>query len=557
MEGTNTISRRSFLAGAGLASATAIAGLAGCAPQGQGDGSDKTAPSDTLSNTGSSWRTPPAPIGDDQIGETISTEVAIVGAGISGCVAALTAAEAGLDAIVLQKTNAVLNYGSCLGTYDCKQQKENGAPDQYDVNELISEWMRYAMNIPDRAFMSIWRDRSGADGDWFYEALSDCDIEAPVWDWDSKPAILGSFSMIDAMPFITEKAEKAGVQFLYETPAVQLVRGTDNASGPVTAVIAQKKDGSYIKVEASKGILLCAGDYGNEPEMRAELLPHAEGFPSPYPEDVNTGDGIKMAVWVGAAVDQAPHCVNIHYDLVDGKLDQVFGSGIPWLRVNTNGERFSNEDVEYDYIPLQDARQPDHVHIDIFDADYDTYYPQMGDGLYRGYPTPEFCSPVYKQYLDENGVSYEGMTDYDAILEAEVHLGTAVRADTIEELAQQLGVPADTLGKTVDRYNELVAQGSDPDYGKPGKYLFPIKTPPFYGIRRQAYILSCLSGVSINHSSQVVDTNGDPIENLYACGINSGGQWFAGLLQPMDIPGLPCARSLITARMAIEDIASR
>lgn len=548
------ITRRKFLTGAGGAAVLAAtsASFVGCSPS----NTSKTTDANSKSAQATSWRDAPTPIGDDQIKETFEAEVVVVGAGISGCVAAMSAAEAGLSTIVLQKTDKVLNYASGVGSYDCAEQIANGATEKYDVRALISEWMRHSMNIPDRSFIELWRTRSGKDMDWLYSTLKDSGIDDPVWDWSEDIPLMSTYNMIDAMPLLAQKAADKGVDFHFSTPAIQLVRGEDNKSGRVTAVIAQNSDGDYLKFTASKGVLLCAGDYGNEPEIRKEYLPHAEGFASAYPQNVNTGDGLKMGVWIGAAMDQGPHCTNIHYDLIDGTLDQTFGSAIPWLRVNSEGNRFSNEDVEYDYVPLQDARQPERIHFDIFDSDFDEYYPKMGGGLYRGWPTPELCSPVFKEYLDERGFDYSSMSDYAIILEAGVQLGTICRGDTIEELADQLGIPAASLSSTVKRYNELAEKGEDEDYGKPAEILFPIEKAPFYGIRKQAYILSCLNGLTINDKAQVLDEKDEVIEGLYACGINSGGQWFAGLLQPMNIPGLPAARSVITARIAVEDIAA-
>lgn len=545
------ITRRGFLAGLGVASAAAVGGgMLGCSSPGQANGGSAGSAKGTTEAP--VWERVPDPIADDQIAETIEAEVVIVGAGIAGCCAAMAAAEAGLDAVVLQKHSEVFNYATCVATYATKEQVAQGAPDKYDVDELISDYMKNSTNLPDRRFIELWRDRSGSDFDWLCGHFTAEEIDPPAWDWTEPQPIMGMFDMISAMPILARKAEDLGVRFRYSTPAVQLVR---EEGGRVTAVVAQNEDGDYVKAVASKGVVLCAGDYGNNPEMRAEFLPHAEGYSSAVEPPLNTGDGELIALWVGAAMDRKPHCTNIHYDLIDGTLQQVFGAGIPWLKVNKDGERFNNEDVQYGYVPMQDAAQPDCMHFDIFDGNYETYQPQMGEGLYRSFPSPEATAPPFLEYLAEQGVDTAGMSDYDAILEAYVHLGSMYRGDTIEDVAEQAGISADALRVTVDRYNELAAKGSDEDYGKPGSYLFPIDTPPYYAVPRRAFSLSCLSGISINLNAQVLDTEGEVIPGLYACGNNSGGRWFAGLVQPMSIPGVPSSRAIITARLAIEDIA--
>lgn len=155
--------RRGFLKGAGvLCAGTTLAAMAGCAPA---QPQDKAA-STTLGATGDAapvWETAPEPIADDQITETVQADVVIVGAGIAGNVAAMAAAEAGLSAVVLQKLDRVANYGTGVASYDCRKQKEMGAPDKYDVSELLSLYMSQGVNMPDRRFMEMWVRRSGAD----------------------------------------------------------------------------------------------------------------------------------------------------------------------------------------------------------------------------------------------------------------------------------------------------------------------------------------------------------------------------------------------------------
>lgn len=543
--------RRGFLLGAGTLCAGAAVAVSGCAPT---EPQATTEPT-TLGSTGETkpiWEQAPKALTEDQIAETVESEVVIVGAGIAGNIAAMAAAEAGLNAVVLQKLDRVANYGTGVASYDCRKQKEMGAPDKYDVSELLSLYMSQGVNMPDRRFMEMWVRRSGSDCDWLYDLLQD-EMGEPEWTWDEPEPIMGMYDMITAMELLAEKAQAAGVDYHFSTPAVQLER---EDGGSVTAVIAQTEDGKYLRFRAQKAVLLCAGDYGHNDEMRAHWMPHAEGFASPVEPAWNTGEAELMGMWVGAAMDKAPHASNIHYDCVDYALSQVWGSGKPGLRVNQNGERFSNEDVVYGLIPIQDAAQPGCMHYDIFDNTYEQTHSQMGTGLYNDAPPAETFYPTYLAYLDEQGIDHSDMSDFQAMLEAHVQLGTMLRANSLEELANTAGMPAEALKASVDRYNELAAKGVDEEFGKNGKLLFPIKEPPFYAVPRRAFSLSCLQGLTINLDSQVLDTEGQIIPGLYACGNNSGGNWIAGPVQPMCIPGVPTARAIITARVAIEAIAS-
>ena len=91
-------------------------------------------------------------------------------------------------------------------------------------------------------------------------------------------------------------------------------------------------------------------------------------------------------------------------------------------------------------------------------------------------------------------------------------------ADTIEELAELIGVPADALVATVERYNELCELGRDEDFGKGANHLHPIDTPPYKAYKEAYYFFGVSSGVKANKNLQVVDANWDPIPHLYAAG---------------------------------------
>lgn len=98
------------------------------------------------------------------------------------------------------------------------------------------------------------------------------------------------------------------------------------------------------------------------------------------------------------------------------------------------------------------------------------------------------------------------------INEGLIQNGYIVVADTIEEFAEVLGLPAETLKKTVERQNENYDAGVDPDFGKDAHRLSAIRTAPFYGVRTSGYMLCTLDGITINENFQAVDDNGRSIE---------------------------------------------
>jgi fumarate reductase flavoprotein subunit len=275
-------------------------------------------------------------------------------------------------------------------------------------------------------------------------------------------------------------------------------------------------------------VILAAGEYGNNPVLRAKYMPYAEGLLHAYPRpELNTGDGHYMGMYVGGKMQLSPHCSAIHYDPPVGVPD-VPGSGIPWLFVNKLGRRFCNEDVEYGQLWGQDMNQPDFTHYQIFDDNYRTDYLEMGEGMMRG------------MFLG---------TDPAAAVEAAVAEGNAFKADTIEALAEAVGLPVDTFSATVERYNVLCDAGYDDDFGKQAARLKPVQKAPFYALTRRPGVLCALSGIVANGNYQALDESLDVIEGLYVVG-NCQGNFFGGVEYPLMIPGLSLGRAITTGRVA-------
>jgi fumarate reductase flavoprotein subunit len=550
------LTRRRFLGFGSVAAATvAAASLAGCTPP-----APSGAASDTPASGGGApvdYKAPPPPIADSEISEEISADVVVVGAGMAGCNAAWSASEATPNVVVFQKYEKAFCHGGGIAGYGTRLQKDLGPDADFDVEEEINRWMRVSEYRSDRKLVHRWAQYSGVALDRICDAIDGDDSEGlPAFymydpgygttypdEWNfaySGGIVMGAMDAPGAEPdgighmdriteIILNQAVKNGAQVFFNTPAVQLIRD-DNNQGRVSAVIAQKEDGSYIKCTASKGVILAAGDYGHNDAMRAEYMPHIEGMRVSYSRDGNTGDGHLMGLWVGADIQKSPHAGNMHYDPGIAPAHNVAGSGCPWLYVNTLGERFCNEDASYGQLYAQDMMQPDLIHYQVFDANYvdDVLAGKMGQGNQKNGPFPGF-----------------GMAFIDDAIER----GYVYQGQTIKELADDMGIPADTLEATVTRYNELVDLGKDLDFGKQPGRLTAIVSPPFYSILRQACLLCALGGLVINDRMEVIDKNRQIIPGLYAAGNNSGN-WFGGLEHPMIIPGMSLGRAVVTGYLA-------
>ncbi|MDR1184923.1 MAG: FAD-dependent oxidoreductase, partial [Coriobacteriales bacterium] len=565
------ISRRVFLGltGAmGLTVAGATAGLAGCvSSEKEADAAASGVAGVSDADGKYSWEIPPAPITD--FAETKTADIVVVGAGMAGCVAALTAAQEGATVICVQKHGDVLSNGGGWAAWYSSASKAKGF--NLNAEDMFNTWSIWAENRVNRSLYDMWLRESGPAMDWMADILEQYGIAVNAPGEQDLQAIadapfqyksyMVSHSFVNAERFpqrannlctaLKQEAEKNGVEFLFSTPAVQLVRGEDNASGRVTAVIAESSTGGYLKINATKAVIMCAGDYANNMEMRAKWAPHLSDLPSPYAPPVNMGDGNLMALWIGGQMDRGPHCSNIHTDLYLNDTMFPYAGGTPWLSVNINGERFSNEDVPYQLVYAQDIDQPEHRHIQIYDSRYGEYWGTFPEGTFRGDAmTAAMVAQNGQGILDNAGVDQSAMSDFDKCVEIGVAQKIIFRADTLDELAAAINVSADALKKTVSRYNELCELGKDEDFGKNPACLHPIVEAPFYGVPRQCMPLGVLNGIQINTDMQIIDADGNPIKGLYAAGNNSGGNFFAGMVQPMCVPTMTLGRALCTGRVA-------
>jgi fumarate reductase flavoprotein subunit len=545
------LNRRDFIKGA-IVSTAAITGagiLSSCAPKTQTPIENPIEPTKgaTAESTIESATTnvpceidplaPPSPITD--IKETITTDVVVVGAGCSGVSAALTACEMGLKTVVLQKNTAFMSHGWAFGAIGAKIQKDAGQ--DIDLNESLDQFKTYSGNKVDMQIVKLWAENSGEVLDWIIEKTDKAGLKA---SFPYTPHQAGSFGtgystaifypggVIAALKILVDEAVAKGVDFHYNTPGEQLVK---DSNGKVTGVIAKNADGNYVQFNANKGVILCTGDYGNNPEMVAKYSSWVKDIGNAYKPEDNTGDGHKMAVWAGAVMDTLPHAHMTHYDpsvLPEG--DAAY-SAIPWLWINKYGNRFENEEMIYQFIGNGDLQQPDKFHWQIFDSKFVEELPQMGAGLGR---------TVFAITIDNP----------EAAVADGVKRGAILQADTLDKLAEMMAVPAENFMNTVNRYNDIVKQGDDADYGKPKERLTSLEKAPFYAAKRVPGVLTILGGVKVNTKLQVLDKDKNVIPGLYAAGNVSGG--FFANDYPLTFGAVSCGRAVTFGRLAAKNAAA-
>lgn len=550
------MNRRNFLKGAFAAGAVTAAGaaLAGCSPAAPAASESGSAAPEATTTTKHTWEIKPEPISD--VAETKEYDIVIVGAGLAGLNAAESAARNGAKVACLERNSTYSIRGVDVGHIGSKFHKANG----FDIDPHVpARFLHHASNqTTNYDLIYVWTSRSGKVFDYVEELANANGVEMVhalsgtakygVWkdlpeNWRVHPDAVSfvrggeTYDMRDdGQPvnvtlgeLIYNSAVENGAEFVFNTHAEQLVG--DAASG-ISGVIVTAEDGSHVQYNASKGVVLATGDICGNQEMIDVFCPISNRSDGNVyaPADCNTGDGILMGCWAGAALSKSPAAPMIHQFKLDTLEFNLTSFIMCWLAVNKLGKRYG---AEMPFEPkLTNARMntPGNIAWSIFDADYEKYVQQQ---------QPE---------------RFDRFTDgLDEIMEKWIKEGKLLKADTLEDLAKQMDVPADAFAATVERYNSLAAAGEDIDFDVPAQFMAPVQNPPFYATRNVCTTLTIPFGLHVNPDSQVLTDEDEPIKGLFAIG-NVQGDFF-GKDYPVHFPGVSHGRCVTFGQLIGEALA--
>ena len=554
------MTRRNFVAGAaGAAAATALAAGA------------TVALADEAAETEAAAAETPAflvkPEVPTEIVEERDCDVLVIGMGLAGTAAFKAAAEAGVTTIALEKqpedSYSVIYMAGDFGVVGSQIQKDLGiewAPKADIMNEMAKE----CGSRIDTWMMSYWYDHSGEDFDWFVEGADfevltataaekqtdkefyirpKCFPKSENYDYHEEyiPYFHGTITTNPNMQWACQAAmdagKTAGGEIIFGATGEQLIQ---DESGAVIGAYAQTEAG-YIKVNAKQVVLTC-GDYGANQEMKAYYAPEYID----YTGGVCTGDGHLMGIWAGGRMEEGPHAPMAHHMGAALGVDS-------YLQLNNLGKRFMNEDIPGQNLTQMLSRQPlasnpekreaDIRAYQIFDSKWPEQIADMPDGHgYTSHYVPDDQVDQYPLVLSGFGL---GWTTSQMVEDA-----VDYKADTLEELFEQMGLPVETAMAEVQRYNELCAAGYDEDFGKTPKRLFPVENPPFYGCSFSAArsMLVMIGGLECDHDLHVLDADDNPIPGLFVAGNNQGRRFLVDY--PVIVAGISLGTALTFGRLA-------
>jgi succinate dehydrogenase/fumarate reductase flavoprotein subunit len=248
-------------------------------------------------------------IRDSEIRETIETEVLICGAGTGGLFAGAATVEKGLKTLIIEKNAIPGVVRNDVGALNSRLQREGGSV--IDKEGVIQTHVMYSAGRVDERLVRIWADESGAAVDW-YENLFIQQNGGKLWHeggYDRIPQgrykkfptghspeyAQGKSGNIVLSEYISQK----GGVIRFETPLVKLI----NNGRRVTGVIAKdSQTGGYVRINASKGVIIATGGYQNNREMMQALQPDTLNLLY-FNRGTVAGDGIKACLWLGAEMD--------------------------------------------------------------------------------------------------------------------------------------------------------------------------------------------------------------------------------------------------------------
>jgi len=494
-----------------------------------------------------------------QIRWDLSADVVIIGAGVAGLPAAITARDLGASVLIVDENidiggRGMLSGGRVhLGGGHALQQKFNikDSPDQ-----VFKDWVRYDAGVSrysDRDLVRVFADEQVATFDFLIdngvkfierpigpEAASTVPRTFVTVEWHVPDEIYapgGNRKGSGLVRRLEASARKKGAQILLRHEMKSLIR-EQLTSGKVLGITVAA-EGRMLNIQARKGVIIATGGHtGNvnfrrmfDPRLTVEYQQACEPYVNQGGDGELAAMDIGASLWAtanqtmesGSAITKTRHvgCRWGYSSLVFQPESKMFplakATGLTvadWqnmIFVNQYGQRFWNElDGSYRFFAAAMAWNGDTGKLNgggpiwaIFDADaaarekWNTKPPNV----------------------DPDGYFYSAET-------------IAELAGKIKNPHQKKPISGEVLQETVNRYNSFVAAGADADFKKPTP-MHKIEKPPFYAAWATPILHDTLTGLRTNTNAQVVDTRGQVIDGLYCAGESQGGFAQHGLARCM------------------------
>ncbi len=444
-------------------------------------------------------------------GISTATDVVVIGSGVSGLAAALTAAEGGASVIVFEKQRTpggTSNFFEGIFAVESDMQREQYI--EYSRDQAFKSIMEYSHWRANPRLVRAIVDESADTIAWLRQQgveFSGVTINMP--DSPRTYHIVKGAGLAVVKTLVTRAKEK-GVDLRLGAPVKRIIK----EGGRIAGVLVEGESGD-LRVNA-RTVVIASGGYANNKEWIKKYTGFDLGSNLiPVGNVDKFGDGIRMA-WEAGAAEEGIGVLELYRA---GPITTEIGGHVEWptvqpdLWVNPRGERFCDETVGfYDpFVGNVNAKYKEGYTVSIFDDSILRRLMERGIDKGVNVRTPSGSKPL--SFDKELRILFEkGNTDVFV-------------ADSVEELAGKLGMNPEVLKSTVEEYNGFCEKRHDDLFAKDPKYLWPLKGPQYYAVKAHTVTLGTMGGIKINHRTEVLDKKDAVIPGLYAVGFDAGGMY--------------------------------
>lgn len=411
--------------------------------------------------------------------EDVTADVVVVGGGLAGLAAAISAKENGAENVVLLEKLAFVGGCAALSGGVITRSRQDGDPDEiFTAEELADYFTMRTSGKANPAVIQAYVDNSVDTFNWIGE-MYDGEAQYSRFEMNPKglygltPAREGVASGAGAqlIEALQNGADKAGVEILLSAPVTDLVV----EDGKVTGATVTYADGSTQNFFGKGGVILTTGGFAYSTDLLAKYSSKNAELITSYASAGTTGDALEWAEKLGADIqfgDDWDSCGSFSLAFFYEE-SRIFSK----VLLNNKGERF---------IP-ESSMQPE-------------IYLEM------------------RHQLADGAESFFTLTDrnMDADMEETWIANGAFVCETLEEVSEKTGMPLEALTETIETYNANKGTEND-ELGKPGEFMLGLEAP-YIVLPVIAMRTTTIGGLVTDEYARVLDTNGNPIDGLYAAG---------------------------------------
>ena len=513
----------------------------------------------------------------DAPAEELEADVLVVGLGTGGCIATLNAVE------TLQKRNGgklvsviAIDRAGKIGGKSCLTHEgiainppqymaahNNGEP-YIDPEVFRSRWTAFCtadgQMLGKQECIDVMVDESGATVDWMYSHgwrfgtvskgagtvlagglasfNSVITSRADDGNYEDRRKLVGKY-----LHHLIDEACTQGATLMLETEGYEIL----TEGSVVTGVKARNLVTGQKYVIKAKSVIMNTGGFSHNPEMMNQLLEEQyRGFYKTLGTGMDTGAMFKAALDAGAGtfnVGMPPiqmhvgtdhwldkyevHFYDDHYQYRTGRLEGWTLNNVPLgcaynkmaVSVTPDGKRFMDESSYAAFSQSVDVDSFPHWRGGAL------YYSIVSDEIISILEREGFATTVWDGYDNQGNLPKEtAVPEVREVMDYAVEDGVAFKADTVEELAELIGVDPAVLKATIDSYNNAVEAGQDTEFNKPPEFLQKLAEGPFYAIELHNATFGTCGGLDVDANMRVLkDDHATVLEGLYAIGNDSLG----------------------------------